>query len=388
MFGGSWLETTKSYITIDVVDPQITVESLQIVFGSLYNDEVILNPKDIVPVLAAATMFQLDGIIEKCTEVMMETINPKTVFTYYDAASQYGHKKLKEACIYWFLVNLMTYYYSGSLVTLRTIPVSLMISLVANPDLFVMQTEFSIYVMLKFWMYMHLHPDLNESPPVKEINTFYCSRKGETAFLLTKEGEKFKPAFRGLRLHNLISHYMDVEMIERDNIVPQHWLNPVVVDQWKTMLKINQNEDSGPSADLSADLFLNKSLRCGRILNERGRHMWRWTGFHYGIDLLMITDCTTLSIKRNHRPEFEQLLSQQNSRNISIRVTVVSLNEQRQVVYKQTSEMRNLTLTKSEEITLMTLDKDLRFPLIISTNVLFTTPNNQELQEQTIQTIG
>lgn len=51
--------------------------ALQVVFGSLYNADIALNPLEIVPILATATMFQLDGLIEQCTEVMMETINPK-----------------------------------------------------------------------------------------------------------------------------------------------------------------------------------------------------------------------------------------------------------------------------------------------------------------------
>lgn len=49
--------------------------ALNIVFGSLYNDEVTINPIDVISVLATATMFQLDGMIEKCREVMLETIN-------------------------------------------------------------------------------------------------------------------------------------------------------------------------------------------------------------------------------------------------------------------------------------------------------------------------
>lgn len=53
------------------------ITALNIVFGSLYNDEVTLNPTEIVHILATATMLQLDGIIEKCREVMLETINPK-----------------------------------------------------------------------------------------------------------------------------------------------------------------------------------------------------------------------------------------------------------------------------------------------------------------------
>lgn len=374
MFSGSWLEAHKKYIMIDIVDPLITVESLKIIFGSLYNDEITLNPTEIVPILASATMFQLDGIIEKCREVMIETINPKSVMDYYNAACQYGDKKLHNTCMHWFLVNLMTFYYYGPLCYLRTIPISLMVKLVANADLFVVQTEFSLYVMLKFWMYMHVHPHLANDPAIKDINMFYSSRTDENPFLLTKDGGKFLVAFQGLRIHNLISHHVDVEAVQRDNIIPHSWLNPVVLNQWKTMLKVNQNEDKGPCSELADEMFLSKSLRCGRILNEKDRHMWRWTGFHYGMDLLMVTDGSTLSIKRNHRPEFEQLLSFQTVRRLAIRVTVATLNEQRQVLFQQCTGIKNFTLSKTEEIALMTFDKDVTFPLIIAANILFTSP--------------
>lgn len=45
------------------------------VFGSLYLDEVTLDPRDIISTLATATLFQLDGLIERCAEVMSESIN-------------------------------------------------------------------------------------------------------------------------------------------------------------------------------------------------------------------------------------------------------------------------------------------------------------------------
>lgn len=64
-------------------------------------------------------------------------------------------------------------------------------------------------------------------------------------FLLTKEGEKFVQTFKVLRIHNLISHHMDVDLILRDNIIPKSWLHPIVLQQWKVMLRINQNEDKG-----------------------------------------------------------------------------------------------------------------------------------------------
>lgn len=73
MFNGSWREADKDYVHIEIIDPKITLESLYSVFGSLYMDEVVLDPKEIVSTLATATLFQLDGLIERCAEVMVET---------------------------------------------------------------------------------------------------------------------------------------------------------------------------------------------------------------------------------------------------------------------------------------------------------------------------
>lgn len=64
-------------------------------------------------------------------------------------------------------------------------------------------------------------------------------------FLLTEEGQKFAPVFQGLRLHNLVSHHVDVELIFRDNIIPKSWTYSVILNQWTTTLRINQNEEKG-----------------------------------------------------------------------------------------------------------------------------------------------
>lgn len=99
----------------------------------------------------------------------------QTALEYYEAACRYGDQKLKEACKKWFLVNLMTYYYQ--LLNLQTIPVNFMTELLSSPDLFVMQTEFSIYVMLKYWMYILIHSPVDK-PCVEDLNTYYGSREG------------------------------------------------------------------------------------------------------------------------------------------------------------------------------------------------------------------
>jgi BTB/POZ domain-containing protein 13 len=66
---------------------------LYTVLGSLYLDEITLEPIEMVPTRAAATLFQLEGIIDQCTEIMIETVNAEAAVKYYDAACEYGVKK-------------------------------------------------------------------------------------------------------------------------------------------------------------------------------------------------------------------------------------------------------------------------------------------------------
>jgi len=49
--------------------------ALYTVLGSLYLDEITLEPIEVVPTLATATLFQLEGIIDQCAEIMIETVN-------------------------------------------------------------------------------------------------------------------------------------------------------------------------------------------------------------------------------------------------------------------------------------------------------------------------
>lgn len=50
------------------------------------------------------------------------------------------------------------------------------------------------------------------------------------------------------------------------------------------------------------------------------------------------------------------------------------MNDQRQVIHSQRSEIIALCLDKNEEIPLMLLDKELEFPLYISVNLLVVSP--------------
>ena len=118
--------------------------------GSFYQDEVSLEPKDVIPILATATLFQLQGLIDQCTETMVETTNIRTVVPYYDAAVSYGVPIVKKAAKRWLEVNLLGYAWRYP-TFLKEVKPDLMVELIASPELVAMQTEFCIYMMLRAW---------------------------------------------------------------------------------------------------------------------------------------------------------------------------------------------------------------------------------------------
>lgn len=56
-------------------------------------------------------------------------------------------------------------------------------------------------------------------------------------------------------------------------------------------------------------------------------------------------------------------------------VTILSLNEQRQVRHLQTTDIKTIQLDRNEETRLIYLDSELVFPVLVSLNLLVTTPN-------------
>ncbi|XP_034651821.1 protein germ cell-less isoform X2 [Drosophila subobscura] len=404
MFNGTWKEAQQNFVQITIPDDRINVESLDAVFGSMYSDEIEIDPKDVIPVLATATLFHLDGIIDKCSEVMVDTINAETAIHYYEAACQYGVVGVKKSTFQWFQINLLSIY-SKQPNLLRHISIDLMTALTASQDLYVMQTEFSLYTLLRTWMFLRLHPEHDPEDPVQRAEAqrtqdqlvnagvdthtpsmdvaqwkYFTSRMEERSFLATPEGQPFVPVFQKLRTQYLTNHYMDLKIIYNDNIIPKEWLYSHIHSHWDALLRIDHGQEDSPQ-QLDDDQFFENCMRCGRLLTEPGYQKWRWTGFNFGMDLILIMDSRRLNIRRHHRHEHERVLSLQTKRKFMIRTTVTSINAQRQPVFTQTSEICSLSLEKNEEVPLMVLDPKLVHPLLISINLLVVMPPNQSFKE-------
>ena len=76
--------------------------ALDIAFGSLYSYEVDVSilTENLISVLAASRMFQLDGLLQHCEDSMLETICTDNVCKFYDAASRYGLTVVQERYLY------------------------------------------------------------------------------------------------------------------------------------------------------------------------------------------------------------------------------------------------------------------------------------------------
>ncbi|XP_046457414.1 protein germ cell-less-like [Daphnia pulex] len=375
MFSGSWKESEQNVVHIQILDPNITFDSLKVVLGSLYQDELEIESSEVVSLLAAASLLQLDAIILKCCEVMAQTVNIKTVITYYESSKSYGVCTVKEACLQWLLVNLLCYL-PESPNRLREISADLMELLVTSKNLCVIQTEFSLYVLLKFWLFLKLHPEWEGTAQdgITCANKYFQAEAAESdlEFLLREVGKPYLKAFSGLRLASLIGHPQDVDMIQGDQIIPASLLLPVFRTQWYRMLQADQGYDKGPR-QLNEAEFDQHSLRCGRVLCANGQQMWRWTGFHFGLDLVLTYEHSCLKLRRNHRTENEKTLSHQARRNLMFKLTIYGLDEQRMVQYTRSTGIQSTTLGKNEEICLITLDKE-ELPLFLSANFLVATP--------------
>lgn len=368
MFSGSWREANETVIRSEVVDPNITLDSLFTVFGSFYHDEITLEPKDVIPVLATATLFQLQGLIDSCTDIMVETTNIKTVVPYYNAAVSYGVPVVKAAAKRWLEVNLLGYGWLHS-TFLKEITPELMAELIASPNLIGLQTEFCIYMMLRVWLFVHIH---NQEETL-QINEFFKNHQWTKPFLITDEGKEFAAPFKALRMKYLLLHNLDLKMLYSDNLIPHEWLHDAYKELWLHLLRIDARKDRGPN-QMSEEEFSKECFRCGRCIEKSGEHMWRWTAFHFGLDFLVCLDSTTLRIKRNHRFDTEHIKANHDKHNIIVKISLISLDKQRQVKHIQSSGMLRLTLHKNEEKLVMSLDKQLTYPLYISVNMQVVTP--------------
>ncbi|XP_054896684.1 germ cell-less protein-like 1 isoform X1 [Poeciliopsis prolifica] len=380
MFSGSWKESNMMEINLEIPDQNIDAEALQVVFGSLYRDDVLIKPSRVISILAAACMLQLDGLIQQCGETMKENISAKTVCGYYACASIYGLDSVMKKCLEWLLNNLMTH---QNVELMKELGADVMEHLIQSSDLFVMQVEMDVYTALKKWMFLQLNASWDG--PIKQLladaDAWLCKRRTDLCekepFLNTEDGALFRSVFRLVRLQYIINDLASARILERDNILPPEWLTAMYKNQWFAMLRTEFDNDNGPQEPNKDEFELN-SMRCGRKLSKDGDYCWRWTGFNFGFDLLVTYTNRFIVFKRNTLSQpCGGAVSLQPRRHLAYRLRLASFDSRGKLVCSRSTGYQLLTLEKDQEYVVMNLDSRLlSFPLYVCCNFLYTSPHS------------
>ncbi|KAG8189166.1 hypothetical protein JTE90_018458 [Oedothorax gibbosus] len=385
MFNGLWVETTQKEIRMGIEDENITSEALHKVFGSLYQDEIQIQPSEAVSILASATLLQLDDIIQQSIEVMKDSINIDTVLSFHEAAELYGLNQIKCITMDWLHKNTVLRL-SASPAHLQQVSCTLMAELISSPNLVVVQTEFSLYLLLKQWVFLKENISFrNYEACTVAADQYFKSNAGtlgNVPYLMTNTGSPYQSAFRALRLKHLIIHHIDMELIEADCIIPVDWFMPIFKVQWYQMLRVDQGVDKGPS-HVSEEDFKRDCVRCGRILHTDTQHSWRWTGYNFGFDIVLCYARGCFKLKRFQKAESESRVFHSPSemiplrskkRNLMYQICVYSLDKNGRIISKGETPIRTVSLNENEQVPVLNFHGDMKFPLLMSANFLLTTP--------------
>ncbi|XP_071953587.1 germ cell-less protein-like 1 [Antedon mediterranea] len=389
MFSGSWKESSLTEVDMNIPDANINIEALDVCLGSLYQDEVVIDPSKVESVLAASSLLQLDGLIQQCSDIMTDTICLNTVCSYYISSSMYGIQQTLQSCFEWLERNLMM---TTNISLLKEISVDLMKSLIKSSSLFVLQVEMDIYSLIKKYVYLKLTPHWNGETKqlAKDADIYFRSLKEPGEFLNSEAGKIYEDLFRGVRLHHIINDLSSTRLIDKDKIIPPSWILPVYKQQWQNMLCVEQGQDKGPTeSELTPEQFRKYAMRCGRIISKEGEYCWRWTGFNYGVDLLLTFSKRQVIFKRNTNTHpVSNSVSLQPSRKIMFQVTVTTYNSQGHSKYTKSSGLNYLDLKKDQEKVVLEMDPSAEYPIQISVYYLCYSLPMDFLQPDSVENIS
>nr|CAD7397760.1 unnamed protein product [Timema poppensis] len=319
MFSGSWKETNENKIKIPILDPNITVESLHSVLGSLYKYEVELEPCKVISTLATAMLFQLDSLIEQCSNIMVKTVNFRVSLCF------------RFRCFY------------------HLYGIELMTKLVASPELMVIYSEKAVYDLLKVWVYLQVTPtsiwlDLTPNKIIKLLKTM-PRRDRSMSYLETDEGKCYLPVFEALRLSHVLEDIFGVKTVEEDNVIPQNTVRRVKFHLWKTLLRVNNTIDLGSQlTSVTEDQFLKHALRWGCPLANMGSEDWIWPLFLYGARLLWrVVGNRAVTVKVVAPAQGGPTYVPQKIK-LMMRLKVMSVDRQGHVTYSRCSDIMTYTI--------------------------------------------
>ncbi|KAL1459337.1 hypothetical protein WDU94_011329 [Cyamophila willieti] len=301
MFSGSWNESTKSEIEIKIPNPKITEKAINIVLGSLYHPNVSFEEEDIFSVVAAATLFQLDELVNRCEDILLKSISCENVLLYYEVAHQYSLQKVIKGSLSFLLINLVLFYPSKPQ-HLRSIDCDLMLHLISSPKL-VTSSPLNVYRLLRLWLYLKLQSFEPTKLSTEELATtarnYFLQQPKSPSFLCSSQGAPYVPVFQSVELFPLISARSSIVEIQEDNILPQAWLTsvyekvcPIVADMMHPTIHMARPMTffENYAVNIRETYLNNHGVKWSTVLpreeicTPRNRSSWlTWTLHSYGL---------------------------------------------------------------------------------------------------------
>ncbi|CBY21614.1 unnamed protein product [Oikopleura dioica] len=366
---GNGKEITE--LNLEIPDENVDPDALHHALGSLYCDEIEIEPSRAVNILAAATFLQHQGLCDHLNNEMKANLGSKTVISYHDAAQMYGLPELESACIKWLEYNLMLENSPDpNLDMLRGIEPDLMAKIVGSPHLTVIQVEADLYHLLKKWLILQLDP---KATSVRDTNERLKKfrKEGSSASLLSQLSPEYQAPFQKLRYSHIFTDFKGATTVENENIIPKAWISDEYRSQFLRMLRIESASDEGPSSLVCDRLqefekinsgssppestlysLLQSSMRCGRVLDRSKDFCWRWTGYNYGFDLVMQYNHKrrSLHISRNcSKQEVNTSVSMKRLRSLICKIRVFAKREDESMELSYNSGWKYYQLAPDQE---------------------------------------
>ncbi|XP_077544745.1 germ cell-less protein-like 1 [Haemaphysalis longicornis] len=155
--------------------------------------------------------------------------------------------------------------------------------------------------------------------------------------------------------------------------------NPLV--QWvkqQLVLDPERNANDVPYSQASRGMGRGRPVRVDELL-----HIWRWTGYNFGVDLIVTYYGRTVKFRRNERSEQEVLRSTSGvgRRHLLYWLSVYSVGPLGDAQLVASTGLRSVTMARNAEAKVLTIEKELKLPIIISASFLVTTPLSDDTPE-------
>ncbi|KAM5221419.1 LOW QUALITY PROTEIN: germ cell-less protein-like 1 [Ctenodactylus gundi] len=286
MFSGVWRESNMSSIELHMPDENIDAEALHEVLGSLYRKAVNIPLGRVIPILATASMLQVDDVICQCGEIMKEAVSVQTVCRYCYAAENYGLPHIRAVCCRWLLDNLIA---RSTEQLLLGVSLDLMKELISSSELLVLKAEMDVHT-LKRWVFLYMQPRWRcvRRVTLADADVWFerQSKASEgAAFLDTEQARAFRPVFEQLRLAYIVCDLPSAATLKRERLIPASWLASVYKEQWLTFLPTQPKKLLEPAFIYVSDLH-GKSMWCGVQLTREQEFMWAWPSLRFPWELV------------------------------------------------------------------------------------------------------